>query len=350
MSVVVLKPDHLGDFAVALPGLWEASRRFKNAGDLCVLASMANAEWGHILPWLPNVHGIYYPKYARPPGIDRRRLVGAFREAWKIGRAHRNFEWGIELTSWDAAPWGKLLLRATGAERLRGTAVRGQSWLMDETVNSRDARGHQSVRLAARFPVAWGISGTASPADFMPGDLRWKPSAAPRPIVVMPWAGEAFKEWPIEQWQALRKTDATPWRLLAPPERVAEAQAWRQIVNPAAGLIEIVPVASIRETLAALRDCSLAISVDTAAAHYAWLAGAPLVELFSAAADPEQWGSLAAGEIIAPERSVASQTLEAKRVAGGELMAHVTPERVAEAVRRVSNIGRSCSPSAMANQ
>lgn len=334
MKVLVLKPDHLGDFAVALPALWETSQRLPGPRDLCVLASPANQEWREILPWLPNLHPIYYPKYAPAPGVDWNRLAGAFRDTWNLGCAQGPFDWGIELTSWDAAPWGKLLLRAAGPARLRGTAVRRQGWLMDETTPARGGAGPQSERLAGRFPVAWGIRGTTPPADFMPPGWRWERSAASRPIVIMPWAGESFKEWPVAGWRALRRESraSRPWRLLAPPGRLAGAREWRDAVGSAG--IEIAEVRGIRETLAELRAAALAVSVDTATAHYAWLVGTPLVELFSAAAEAEQWGSLATGEIIAPGRSAAGLTHEEKSRAGATLMAHITVNRVAAAMER----------------
>jgi len=151
-------------------------------------------------------------------------------------------------------------------------------------------RVHETTRMAELFPPEWGITGETEPEAFIPAALR--KDGAGRGILCVPFSGKPIKEWTPGAWKALLAGIAARWpgepvRLLAGPDRAEEGRALaREAGLP--GEAVFVP-RSIRETLEALKEARAAVSVDTGTAHFAWLTGTPLVELFSGATGIDRW-------------------------------------------------------------
>jgi ADP-heptose:LPS heptosyltransferase len=186
--------------------------------------------------------------------------------------------------------------------------------------------------MAERMPPCWGATGQSNPADFMPQDFLWH-KRSDGPTLLMPWAGERFKEWNLNGWRAtLRQVPIERTRLLFPTDRQGEAMDFAHACGIARD--HMIRLGTIRETLKLLSQASLLISVDTAAAHYAWLTGTPLVELFSASADVERWKSLAMGEIFAVAPGDRRHACSYREKLAGGMMDHIRPHDVAAAIRR----------------
>ncbi len=307
-KILLVKPDHLGDFAVTLPAIWELTQRFGRE-NITIFVTRPNGQWGTLLPWLPRIVEVEHSRYDRPmrPVVhpDRAPHTPSWPQSPHPKAASSGFftalsllpqgiTHGIELTSSRHDPWGKLWLFAAGAGWRSG--LQGK-W--DFLLHAKHGlgEGHQKNRMAHRFPPEWGITGETDPALFMPAPFHRSSNAPSGEIVLAPFAGQPAKEWPLAKWRelilALRPAvGKRAVAILAGPDRSGNGL---DLVR-SAGLDEhflFVPN-SIGETLERLARAAAVVTLDTAVAHYAWLAGAPTCQVFAGTTDPARWASAAA--------------------------------------------------------
>jgi len=286
LKILLVKPDHLGDFALTLPVFWEVAARF-GRDNLRIVADPSNREWSRLLPWLPPLETIAHPRHSKTGGSP----LAGLRAARRLHDPAAPFDHGIELTASRHDPWGKLWLLLAGARRRSGLAGKYDLLLHDRHPLGT---GHQTARLAQRFPAEWGITGGADPALLIPPAFRHRPAEA-RTVLLAPFAGQPSKEWPAGRWIeliALLRDRHPEIRLIAGPDRLGDARHLAaQTGLPSEALLT---PASIGETLSHLASARLLLALDTAIAHYGWLTGTPTLQLFAATADPERWGALRA--------------------------------------------------------
>lgn len=322
MNILVIKPDHLGDFALALPTLWKLSQRVGDDGRMDVLVLPANAEWSTILDWLPNLIPIRHPRYFRP----RKKFapvesIKILKTAFSLKK--NNYDYGIELTSSANDFLDKFIFVAANAQWSSGPNG-AYSFLLNETHDL--VMDHQTKILAQRCPKNLNIKGDAKPSEFMPQDFRWKGDG--EFILFSPWAGTSAKEWP--HWPKLAARSSN-WKVLAPPDHMTEAR------NLCEGKDErLAPTRSIRETLIWLCKAKSVVAVDSAAAHFAWLTGTPLLEIFSGTTEPQRWKSLADGQHIGKFPNCSPCHLEKCNQPSHHCMQDISAEDVLNAMNTLS--------------
>ena len=323
-KILIVKPDHLGDFAVTLPVLWELTQRFGRE-NITILASRPNGQWQNLLPWLPRIIEVEHSRYARPAPPSARPPVllpgsapgpahypapvvakqdkprSGFWTALTLWKMIGGFTHGIGLTSSRHDPWGKLWLFAAGAGWRSG--LEGKfDFLLQATHGLGE--GHQKNRMAQRFPQAWEITGETDPARFMPPEYRRTPAAASGEILIAPFAGQSSKEWPLARWRELifglrPSVGKRAVAILAGPDRSGNGLDLARISGLADHVL-FVPK-TIGETMERLASAAAVVTLDTAVAHYAWLTGTPTVQIFAGTTDPARWGAvgaLASGTVV----------------------------------------------------
>jgi ADP-heptose:LPS heptosyltransferase len=276
VKVLILKPDHLGDFALSLPSLWEVVQHLEQREQIKILVRPANLEWGSILPWLPPLEAIRHPRYDWG-GARLLHLWELGQQIWQLRQ--EKYDFGINLIGARQDRWGECILRAVGCQQIVSRQGSGRSF------NGKAL--HETQRLAQKLPREWQVTGETLPADFMPASWRKQPGEK---ILLAPATRTAAKSWPWEYWRQLyRSLPQGKTFVLAPADAVSSANegGWPPE--------QVIVVHSIQETLRVLQTCSLVVALDTAVAHYAWLVGVPVVQLFAGTADSDRWESLAAG-------------------------------------------------------
>ncbi|MEM6600359.1 MAG: hypothetical protein AAF649_03130, partial [Verrucomicrobiota bacterium] len=200
MKILIHKADHLGDFVMALPALWELRQKFGENTDIHLLVRAPNVEWQQILPWLGTLSSLKHPRYERLRNVPKFSLsFQALCEAWELRNLH--FDWGVDLVATRNDLLGKWILWAAGCHQTSGPDG-AHSWMLNKTHTEPDA--HQTRILASRFPVDWEISGATSPKEFMPAELRWTAAGrVQRPFVLAPFAGTPAKCWIKASWNKL---------------------------------------------------------------------------------------------------------------------------------------------------
>ena len=324
-KLLIVKPDHLGDFAVTLPVIWECVQRFGRE-NIVLFVSRPNGHWEKLLPWMPRLIEVHHSRYARPSAPRRRfpiffplpptpgpaplpqplpqpESASGLLTAFSLMMKGTGFTHGIELTSSRHDPWGKLWLYAAGAGWRSG--LEGKfDFLLNHNEKHDLGTGHQRNRMALRFPQEWGITGDSDPALFMPEAFRHRPSAVSGEILVAPFAGQTAKEWSPQKWRDLiiRLRPSVGKRtvtILVGPDRGGNGLDLARI----SGLpdhVLFVPK-TIGETLERLAGAAAVVTLDTAVAHYAWLTGTPTVQIFAGTTDPSRWaaaGALRSGTVL----------------------------------------------------
>lgn len=331
MSVLIVKPDHLGDFALALPTLWRLSEEGGEAQKQLVLGDAANAEWAQLLPWFPRFTAIQHPRYLRSSTAGAR-----WRSGWQglqeTGKLRRE-EWtlGLELTASAHDLWGKAWLRAAGCRVTRGQAGHGDFLL---TQKIKPQQGHQAERLAELAGLTLDLEGRDNPHRWLPEKYRWDQAKTEKTILFSPWAGQTSKRWNWSAWSALiREQIDHEWLMLTPLAHQREAEEYCRAEG--ATRLRMCLTSSISETLLLLRCARLAVVLDTALAHYAWVVGTPIVQLFSGTAEPARWRSLAQGKFLTTAVSCAPCKSEVCRQAQHDCMNGITVESVRIAVHQI---------------
>ncbi|SDU04671.1 ADP-heptose:LPS heptosyltransferase [Verrucomicrobium sp. GAS474] len=283
MKILLVKPDHLGDFALTLPVLWELAGRFGKE-NIDVLVYPPNVEWGTLLPWLPPLHPVFHPIFARgSSGTLDESFVAA------DALAARGIDHGFELSANRHDGLGKMWLVLAKAKQRTGLS--GQwDFLLSHPLPGR--RTHETRRMAELFPAEWGITGESDPALFMPPALRHPGRGKGQGIVLVPYSGKPIKEWTDAAWAVLvaeigRRWPEEPVSLLAGPERVEEG--WALAARAGLSSEAVFVPGTIGRALEKLAASRAVVSVDTGAAHFASLTGTPLVEIFSGATGIDRW-------------------------------------------------------------
>ena len=332
MRILLVKPDHLGDFALTLPVLWELAARFGRE-NLRVLVYPPNTEWNALLPWLPPLLPVFHPIFARGSS-------GTLDESFATadGISSLDFDHGFELSANRHDGLGKMWLVLAKAKERTGLAG-AWDFLLSNALPGR--RTHETRRMAEMFPPAWEITGGTDPVAFMPPAFRHGGRGTGRGFLLAPFSGKPIKEWDAASWVALvaeiaRRWPGEPVRLLAGGDRAEEGRtlATQAGLPPEALFIP----ASIAETLTLLAGVRASVSVDTGAAHFAWLTGTPLVEVFSGATAIDRWISpLAEREVTALHHPVpcAPCRHEVCPVAGHPCMAGIAPGDVASLLAQI---------------
>jgi ADP-heptose:LPS heptosyltransferase len=75
------------------------------------------------------------------------------------------------------------------------------------------------------------------------------------------------------------------------------------------------------------------ISLDTGIAHYAWLTGTPLFQLFAGTGDSHRWGSLGASHLFHQPPPCAPCGSEVCHRPTHECMIEIRPEAVEQIIR-----------------
>ncbi|MEM6884435.1 MAG: glycosyltransferase family 9 protein [Verrucomicrobiota bacterium] len=290
MKILIHKADHLGDFVMALPALWEVRQKFGKDANLHLLVRGPNVEWQQFLPWLGTLSPLKHPRYERKQNVPKLSLSArALGEAW--GLRDQSFDWGIDLVSTRNDLLGKWLLWVAGCSQTSGPDG-AHSWMLNHA--QAEPAAHQTKILASRFPAEWGISGTASPAEFVPDELRWdSEGGARRPLVIAPFAGTPAKRWLDASWKELFKhlQSEGPVHILVPkPDLERNRDFLSAYPEESLRIVE-----TIQETLQVLLKARACIALDTAVAHYAWLTGTPFVQLFARTTEPARWAPVSGG-------------------------------------------------------
>lgn len=235
-SILVIRPDHLGDLLFATPALEELRKAFPQAHITGLVGPWGAAMWEDN----PNLDALEIVPF---PGISAktrgRHPLSPYRLLGEVARslAHDKYDLGLTLRfdHW----WGAALMWAAGIPRRWGYDTPGMGIWLTNTVPYVAGRHEveQNIRLAQEVTGAhsiaplhmsinrdMGVPALRPPLPVAPPDgLLGDWVDASRRIVIHPGTGSANKLWTIAGWSEVAdKLAAKGWAVVltgAPAER-----------------------------------------------------------------------------------------------------------------------------------
>jgi len=293
-SILAVKMDGIGDFALALPALRALASANPDAS-LDVVVSSYNESWKEVVPWIRNFYLIDFGGYARhkPGRLGKADLLWRLL-ALSLKLRNNRYKAALDLRTMIGDWRGKVIAWLSGAPIRVGGPGAGE-WALTHV--SRESSAHQSDILFERIRVFDPSLEKKAQSGFV-NISRTRPRSAVPHLVLHPGAGTEAKRWPVKNWIA-----------------VARALAGRATLQFVGGqedksrLHEIVSAAqlpdghacvstTLRETLQILADADLLVGLDSAAPHLANLVGTPAITIFSAANDPVGWKALGDNTVL----------------------------------------------------
>jgi ADP-heptose:LPS heptosyltransferase len=286
---VVVRPDHLGDVLLALPGAAALRGGLPGAQLAFAVPSAVAAVPAHC-PHVDEVLGIRFPPLGTPWDdrvlrAEARRLAGRF---------------DVALVPRPDDPWsGALVAAARVAARLGFDLPRTRPFLT--VALPPPGREHVVRHLLRLVPQLSPVSPDAALACPPPGQLL-VPSeeergvadalltelGSPAPVVLHPGSGWPLKNWPGRRWgqlaTALHAASGTRPLVLG---TAGEADLVGRVVTDSDGAaVGLAGRLCLGALAAVLGRARLVVGTDSGAMHLAAFVGAPTVTLFGPA-DPD---------------------------------------------------------------
>ncbi len=295
-SILVIKPDLIGDVVLCTPFLREL-RRNAPAARIELVVRPGVFDLMETCPHVDRVRA--YRPFETAVRAARARAVW---QAWQTARRDwpGGFDLGV-LPRWDFDVWhAAYLLYFSGADRRVGyaeatTAVRqscnrDEDLLLTDPVTPRDSGGHEVRRNLDLLEALGGqVQSTAlelwpNPMDEMAA-AQWletrKVGSKMKLVAVAPGSHEAKKRWPAERFVELCKTaplSAFDRLLLLGGPGDRELTGWMAAaIGPRA--LDAGGCFSLRQSVCALRHCSLFVGNDTGVKHMAAAVQVPVLEI-----------------------------------------------------------------------
>lgn len=326
MRILSIKLDHIGDFALAVPVLFDLYHSH-SATPLDLVVSPVNAGWREVLPWVENLHVIQFPGYQGGRSLKSSR----FKTLLDIARLRYRFlkskySVAIDLRTVPDDWRGKLICGLSGARSRVGCQGVGD-WMLTHKVPLSGI--HESEILRGRVETFSGmLKGNAGPFTSV---IRSRPHGILPRVVFHPGAGFSAKAWPIEFWIALRSQLASLEVVWLGGEKESDAIA---LIQERGGFRDEVAISSsIKQSLQILADADLLVGLDSAAPHLAALVNTPAVTIFSSANEAKRWRALGNNVVLQNHVECSPCRLRECNRAGHPCMSGILPKAVAEAVR-----------------
>lgn len=294
-SVLLIRPDHLGDVLLLTPAL-HALRAVLPHARLTALVGPWSAAVLHGNEDLDAVETCAFPGFERRPktsilapyrflGAAARGLVGRFDTAIVLRYDH-----------W----WGAWLAAAAGIPRRIGYAWPETRPFLTEALPYRSGE-HETRQNATLLSVlAPAVSSNLGRLQFRmtAEDRAWALRAVGglrRPLVaVHPGAGAPVKQWPAGHWAAvaahlMQARGASILLTGGGSEQALAADVGARVPGPT---LNLAGQTSLGQLAAIYEQCDLVLGSDSGPLHLAVAAGAPTIHLFgpASAAKFGPWG------------------------------------------------------------
>ncbi len=335
-KLLLVKPDHIGDFALLVPTLLGLLKTY-GKDQIGVVTNSLNQQWREVLPEVGFWETIDFPGYERKPSNLTRKLR-LLRDLARLGYRlrRRRVEIAVDLRIQPDDWRGKLVCRLSGALRRVGGVGTGSRFL---TLVRGNETGHESNRLQQRveFSISENLLESTQPwLRLQAGTQRIE-----RRILIHPGAGFPSKKWPVAHWQRLlnlirERLPTTEILLTGGPQD----RELLQSIDPTGS---IVCTKTIPEMINLIASARMLVALDSAAAHVAWLTSTPCVVIFSSANEPQRWGARGDCQLLTNTVPCSPCALTACSVPGHPCMTGISPERVVDVLveqfnRMVTNI------------
>ena len=276
-SILVYKPDHLGDLLLAAPAVAALKEAFPAA-----TITLAARKQGHALYGRFGLVDDFVPFDGVSLGADNALAIASF-----LGNIRRRrFDLVVNLRH----DFREILFAQSLGERFlctynhRDLAV-SATYAVTPSVDCYEAENHLALVATLGAKAArWAIpvsDAAQKKAQHLLGKERW--------IVLHPAARTAAKQWPIESFAMLaRKLRRREYAIACVGDR-SDRDRCAPLLESRNVDLDLVGKASFDEMFAVMSGASLFIGIDSFPMHAAYFCGTPQVAVFSGTNRPDRW-------------------------------------------------------------
>ncbi|MDH4135980.1 MAG: glycosyltransferase family 9 protein, partial [Anaerolineae bacterium] len=295
-SILLIRPDHLGDLLFTTPALRALRTAFPQARITCLVGPWAEAVVTSN-PCIDEVMLCPFPGFTRQP---KKSIVEPYVVLWRYARLLREKEFDLAVILRFDHWWGALLAYLARISRRVGYDIAEvkpfltdvvpyvpgrheveQNLALVEAVNGQPPLRRLAVKPSQGFPLEFPLS--AQDREFAARYLAEQGVGDEDPLVcIHPGAGAPVKLWRNEKWARLADALAERYGVKviltgsANEGPLVQAITERMTSQPlvAAGQTTLGQLAAL------LARCRLVLGVDSGPLHLAVAAGTPTVHLY----------------------------------------------------------------------
>lgn len=276
--ILVLRPDHIGDFVMWLPFARMLRARFPSpAHRITLLTSKSVVDLASGSGYFDDVWG-----------IDRNRMDRDYEYRAGVIRKVRRAGFGFVINALYTREFtrGDLIVRAVHAPRSVGFRADpngrdaffnriGDAWY-SSLVGTGSARLHETARNAILAEATFGAKLDHVPPWLVAHNSELPTGLPTRYVLLSPSSSDARRNWPLARFAELarRVRDATGWGVVlcgAPSDVAASAHLRMEIGGE--NVIDLTGRTSLNELQNLVQGASLVICNDTGLAHFAVAGG-----------------------------------------------------------------------------
>ena len=309
-SILLIRPDHLGDMLFLTPAL-HTLREALPAAQLTLLGGPWGVDAMRNNPDLDAIETCVFPGFERRPKestLAPYHLLAA--TARKLRGANHDTAVILRFDHW----WGAWLAAAAGIPRRIGYAWPETQPFLTQALTYRADRHEVEQNGTLLGTLAPDIEASLGPLRYSIAatDRTWVSAwltekgcdSRQRLVAIHPGAGAAVKQWPIEHWAevANRLAERPDIRIVltgGPGERELGGAVAAKLTRPA---LSAAGATTLGQLAALYARCALALGSDSGPLHLATAVGTPTVRLYGPISPVKfgPWGD--------PARHVALQT------------------------------------------
>jgi lipopolysaccharide heptosyltransferase II len=287
-SILLIRPDHLGDMLFLTPALY-ALRRALPEARITLLAGPWGAEAVRHNPDLDAVETCAFPGFERRPkesSLAPYRLLATTARRLRAGGYDTAAV--LRFDHW----WGAWLAAAADIPRRIGYDLPEVRPFLTEALPYRPGRHEVMQNATLLAALAPGIDGAPGPMQYSiaAADQAWAADwlaargigPEQRLIAIHPGAGAAVKQWPIAAWAevAARLSERAGVRIVltgGPSERELTATLASALARPP---FDAAGATTLGQLAALYTRCALVLGSDSGPLHLAVAVAAPTLHLY----------------------------------------------------------------------
>lgn len=280
-SIVVLRPNAIGDFMFALPALHALRQTYPQA-KIVLLGKQWHADFLNQRPGpvdevivMPPVPGVGAPIDAEVDPEPNRRFVAAMREA----------QFDIAFQMYGGGRYSNAYTLSLGAKMTIGLktpdAAALDRWLPYGEISNRRLELLQVAALAGARPVLMDSEITVTENDHREAAHLIPPTPDERIVILHPGATDVRRHWPAELFAAVGDMLASKGATIVISATGAEAHLAQNIVSRMRHqAIDLTDMLSLPALCGLLDRAIMVVSNDTGPLHLALATGTPAVGIF----------------------------------------------------------------------
>lgn len=310
LSILVIRPDHLGDILFLTPALRQLRRALPTATITTLVGGWAEPLL-EMNPDVNHVETVPFPWFDRRPKAN---AIAPYKLLYETAAKLRG-RFDVALIARFDHEWGAWLARAAEIPTIIGYDIAGVAPFLTHSVPYTPNRHEVRQNLTLVDKLTSVVNGTPLASDPLPSmtdhPLRYEITGVHRmkarqllngsglqkvdgPLVAIhPGSGAAVKQWQVEKWgellQALRAEYGCQFVVTGSAAEILLASKVVRATGDDVPIVSVADETTLPELAALFEQCAAVIGPDSGPLHVAVAMGRPTVHLYGPVS-PQMFG------------------------------------------------------------